>query len=154
MIDSLSSVQRYATYWHCRHSMRSRVYETVRCPPVCSSVCPSMVAQQQSLYCRFAAVSPADRNWGDIDRLLEQRRANAGTATFSAYVVVEHRLVFSLISSSSYSLLKCSTMYLFNFTLQYIRSICYNMATMRCRMTPIHIVLQHSTRCIHRVTMT
>jgi len=36
------------------------------------------------------------RQAGDIDRLLQQRRANAGSATLSAYVVAEHRLVFAL----------------------------------------------------------
>jgi len=62
-----------------RASMRSRVYVTVGCPSVCPSVCPSMAA--------------------DIDRLLHGaqqrgvRRANAGSATLSAYVVAEHRLV-------------------------------------------------------------
>ena len=30
---------------------------------------------------------------GDIDRLLQQRRANAGSATLSAYVGSQHRLV-------------------------------------------------------------
>ena len=34
------------------------------------------------------------RRAGDIDRLLQQRRAKAGSATLSAYVVAEHRLVF------------------------------------------------------------
>jgi len=24
-------------YWHCPHSMRSRIYETVQCPSVCLS---------------------------------------------------------------------------------------------------------------------
>jgi len=32
------------------------------------------------------------RRAGDIDRLLQQRRANAGSATLSAYIVAEHRL--------------------------------------------------------------
>ena len=33
------------------------------------------------------------RQAGDIDRLQQQRRANAGSATWSAYVVAEPRLV-------------------------------------------------------------
>ena len=40
---------------------------------------------EQTRYCRFAAVGPA-RRAGDIDRLLQERRANAGSATLSAYV--------------------------------------------------------------------
>jgi len=56
----------------CVYSMRSRVYETVRCPSVRLSVYPSMGPQQQTRCCRFAAVGPAA---GDVDRLLQQRRA-------------------------------------------------------------------------------
>jgi len=42
--------------WHCPHSMRSSVYETVRCSSVRPSVCPSMGPQQQTrCCCRFAA---------------------------------------------------------------------------------------------------
>ena len=44
---------------------------------------------------------------GDIDRLLQQRRANVGSATVSAYVVAEHRLVntyfTTVYSISSYT---------------------------------------------------
>jgi len=42
------------------------------------------------------ATAAVARPAGDIDRLLhgaQQRRANAGSATLSAYVVAEHRLV-------------------------------------------------------------
>ena len=60
-------------YWHCPHNMRSRVYETVRCPSVCPSLCPSTGQHQQNSCCRFAAGRPADRRY--IDRLLQQRRA-------------------------------------------------------------------------------
>jgi len=41
--------------------------------------------------CRFTAVGPAGGS-SDSDRLLQQQRANAGSATLSAYVVIEHRL--------------------------------------------------------------
>ena len=74
-------------YWHCPHSMRSKVCETVQCPSLCLSVCLSQ---------HGPAAGPAA---GDIDRLLHGalqqgvRRANAGSATMSAYVVAEHRLV-------------------------------------------------------------
>jgi len=44
-------------------------------PTVHPSVCPSMGIQQQTLCCRFAAVGQAGRQAGDIDRLLQQRRA-------------------------------------------------------------------------------
>jgi len=47
---------------HYLHSMRSRVYETVRCP----SVCPSMGPQQKTRGCRFAAVGPAGRKYWSI----------------------------------------------------------------------------------------
>ena len=72
---------------HCPHSMRSRVYESVRCP----SICPSMGAQQQARYCRFAAVGPTGgRYWSIAARPAlsssSVRRANAGGATLSAYV--------------------------------------------------------------------
>jgi len=41
--------------------------------------------------CRFTAVGPAGGS-SDSDRLLQQQRANAGSATLSAYVVIERRL--------------------------------------------------------------
>ena len=47
------------------------------------SVCPSMGPQQQTRCCRFVTVGPAGRRF---DLLLQQRRANAGSATLSAYV--------------------------------------------------------------------
>ena len=64
-------------FWHCPRSVRSRVYETVRCPPLCPSVCSTPPLQL-----------PSARDVIDIDRLLHGRRtaANAGSATFSAYV--------------------------------------------------------------------
>jgi len=49
---------------------------------ICPSVCPA--AAGLLLWTRQA---------GDIDCLLLQRQANAGSATLSAYVVAEHRLV-------------------------------------------------------------
>ena len=53
-------------------------------PSVSPSACPRMTGpQQQTHCCRFAAVA---RRAGDIDPLLQQRRANAGSATLSAYV--------------------------------------------------------------------
>jgi len=58
--------------------------------PLC--VPASMGPQQQTRYSRFAVVCPAGR---DMDRLLQHRRANAGSATSSPYVVAEHRLVDS-----------------------------------------------------------
>ena len=65
--------------------MRSRVYATVRCPSICMSVrlcvCPIR---------RLHATAAGLLLWagwaGTIDRLLPQRRANAGSATLSAYV--------------------------------------------------------------------
>ena len=43
----------YMDYWHCLHSMRSRVYESVTRPSVLQSLCPSVssqhLPQQQSL---------------------------------------------------------------------------------------------------------
>ena len=50
-------------YSHWPHSMQSRVYETVRCPPVCPSVCHSISPQQQTRCCRFAAEGPAGRRY-------------------------------------------------------------------------------------------
>ena len=45
------------------------------------------------------------RRTGDIDGLLQQRRPNAGSATLSAYVAAEHRLVIiaCIIEISSWS---------------------------------------------------
>ena len=57
-------------YWHCPHSMRSRIYETVRCP----SVCPTCRLQQ-----RAASLLLWARRVGDIDRLLHGRRRSRST---------------------------------------------------------------------------
>jgi len=54
------------------------------CLCVRPSVCPSVGPQQQTRCCRFTGVGPAGKK--NIDRLLQQRRANAGSATLSAYV--------------------------------------------------------------------
>jgi len=68
-------------HWHCLHGMLSRVYEAVRCPSVCLSV-PAC----------FAA-GPAGRRYRSIAATAACRqRVNAGSATFSAYVVAERRL--------------------------------------------------------------
>ena len=61
--------------------MRSRVYKTARCPSVRPSVCstrsPNAATVGLLLWSRRAR---------DIYRLLQQRRANAGSATLSAYL--------------------------------------------------------------------
>ena len=81
-------------YWHCLHSMRSRVCETVRClsigPSVALSYSPAVAARSG-----FAAVGPVGRKYRLIAaRLVPQQHgtaarraaANAGSATFSAYI--------------------------------------------------------------------
>ena len=47
-------------------------------------VCHSMDLQQQIRRCRFAAVDPVGSRY---HRLLQQQRANAGSATLSVYVI-------------------------------------------------------------------
>ena len=64
------------------YAEQSRVYEMVRCPSL--SVClsqhgPTAANPLLQLLC-------IARRTGDIDRLLQQRRANAGSVTLSAYV--------------------------------------------------------------------
>ena len=49
----------------------------------------------------FAAVGPAG---GDIDRLLQQRRANAGSATLSAYVGSWTQTCLSSVATGSYNM--------------------------------------------------
>ena len=64
------SLQLWCTvYWHCLHSLWSRVCEVVQCPSICPSICP----QQQIHWCRFAAWA-----WlaGDISRLLQVSNNN------------------------------------------------------------------------------
>ena len=78
-------------YWHCPHSMRSRIYETVRCPSVCLSHSPAAAACGKS-----AAVGPAGRRYRSIavrpapqpqhGAAARRAAANAGSATFSVYV--------------------------------------------------------------------
>ena len=69
--------------WQCPHCMWSRVYEMVQCPSICLSrhgpklKRSKLFASGLLLWARWA---------GDIDQLLQQRRANAGSATLSAYV--------------------------------------------------------------------
>ena len=71
------------SYWHCWHSLRSRVYETVRCLSVYLSVCLSAWAR---CCCRMLLWA---RRPDDIDCCTSgaqhQRRANAGSVTLSAY---------------------------------------------------------------------
>ena len=74
------------SYWHRPHSMPSRVYATARRPSVRLSVC-----HIRSPHAAAAGLLLRARPAGDIDRLLQQRRANAGSATLSAYVVAEHK---------------------------------------------------------------
>ena len=78
-------------YWHCPHSMRSRIYETVRRPSVCLSHSPAAAA-----CAGFAAVGPAGRRYRSIaarpapqpqhGAAARRAAANAGSATFSVYV--------------------------------------------------------------------
>jgi len=83
-------------YWRCPHSMRSRVYETVRCPSICPSVCPIRGSG-------FAAMGPSGRTYRSIavrpalqqhEDTAQRAAANAGSATFPAAEVAEHRFVF------------------------------------------------------------
>ena len=53
------------SYWHCPHSMRSRVYVTVGCPSVRLSVCPSV----------FSIIRPQQRR---ATGLLLSARAGGG----------------------------------------------------------------------------
>ena len=65
----VSPVFTSISYLHCQHSRRNRVYETVRCPSVCPSVCLSQHGprpQQQTRCCRLAAVDPAGRRYRSI----------------------------------------------------------------------------------------
>jgi len=65
-------------------SMQSMVCsETVRCLSVCLSVCASMGPQQQTRYCRFAAVRPAGTRYRSI---AAAAAGDAGSATLSSYV--------------------------------------------------------------------
>ena len=73
-------------YWRWPHSMRSRVYETVRCPSICPSVCPIRGSG-------FAAMGPSGRTYRSIavwpalqrhEDTAQRAAANAGSATFPA----------------------------------------------------------------------
>jgi len=67
--------------------MRSGVYERVRCPSVCPIRLPQFAVAGLLLWARWA---------GDIYRLLQQHRANVGSAALSAYVsIAGHKDLFS-----------------------------------------------------------
>jgi len=75
-------------YWHCPHSVQSRVYVIVWCQTICLSqhgpTATNLQPQQQSCCCRFAAVGPMGK--GYINCCSSCRWwANAGSATLSAY---------------------------------------------------------------------
>jgi len=75
---SLYTAQDVDCCWHCPHSMRNRVYETERCPSVPTRAHSSKpAAARLLLWARRAA---------DIERLLQQRYANASRAMLAAYV--------------------------------------------------------------------
>ena len=70
---SIGDLTAKLAFWHCAHSMRSRVYKTVRCPSVRQPVCPiSQTQQRRAAGLLLSAVSAKD-----IDR---QRRAPAAAA--------------------------------------------------------------------------
>ena len=77
-------------FYCCRyrpHSMRSRVYETVPCPSVCPAVCLSQhesTAAKLSLQVCCCGLGGQDISTDCCSR--GGRRANAGSATLSAYV--------------------------------------------------------------------
>jgi len=72
------------SYYVLTCCLRSRVYEMVRCPSL--SVCLSQhgpTAANRNPLLQLLCIA---RRTGDIDRLLQQQRANAGSVTLSAYV--------------------------------------------------------------------
>ena len=91
----------YYCYWHCR---REYLAGSMHRPGVCLSVPAWFTAANFA-----AAAQPA----GDIDRLLHGaqqcsvQRANAGSATLSAYAVAEQRLVMGVIIKNNGSDLTC-----------------------------------------------
>ena len=66
------------------YAEQSRVYEMVRCPSL--SVCLSQHGPTAANRSPLLQLLCMARRAGDIDRLLQQRRANAGSVTLSAYV--------------------------------------------------------------------
>ena len=78
-------------FWHCPHTIRSRVYVTVRCPSVCLSQHDAAAVNPLLhggllLWTRWAGDRPIGRLLHDRRSAEQQRRVNAGSATFSAYV--------------------------------------------------------------------
>ena len=67
---------------HCPHSMRSRVYVSVRCPSVCLSHSSKPTTACLLLWARRA---------GDIDRLLHGRCSAAAAGEYGQYHVVSVR---------------------------------------------------------------
>ena len=81
-------------------SVRSSDYTSVERP---STVCLSVPPIRSPL--QLAAVSPPYRRY--IDPLLHGRRANAGSATLSAYVVATKHRIVALSLSPGNSLVSC-----------------------------------------------
>ena len=67
---SIGDLTTGLAFWHCAHSMRSRVHKTVRCPSVRPSVCQSVPQSNAAAACGGFAAERRTRK--DIDR---QRRA-------------------------------------------------------------------------------
>ena len=91
-----ASVCRQLCYWHCPHSMQSRVCAAVGCP-------------SHRHYCRFGAVGPtARRYWSIAARpavsssraAALQAAANAGSAMLSADAGYWAQSCFSLMKST------------------------------------------------------
>jgi len=83
-------------YWHRRHSIRIRVYETIRYLSIFSSVRLSVRSPAAAACGGFAAVGPAGSRYRSIaarsapqqhGAAARRTAANAGSATFSAYEV-------------------------------------------------------------------
>ena len=99
LTSALYTVLTYLLYWR---SMRSRVYATVCCLSVRLS---RPAAAHCRCRCRFAAVGPAGSRYPLTDcSARQQQRANAGSATLSAYVDAERILgLQSAIAKLRYS---------------------------------------------------
>ena len=93
----ISDMERYIqlAFWHCSHSLQSRVYVTVWCPSVClSSVHPSVCLIRLPHVPAAGLLLWPSQQMFHIDWLLQKWWANAGSVTLSACVVVEHGHVY------------------------------------------------------------
>ena len=132
---SLYTAEDVDCCWHCPHSMRSRVYETERCPSV-----PTRAHSSKPAAARLLLWS---RRAADIERLLQQRYTNASRAVSSVRKACPQSTYSTLLAREQHTHIMLAAV---NVASCFYRQKAFSgVATLR---TAIHLLL-YSVRLAH-----